>query len=269
MPLLTVNGAELYHEVRGDGPALLFVMGASGDAGHFEQLADLLANEFTVVTYDRRGNGRSPRPAGWVRTSPAEQADDADALLTALGLAPAVVFGTSSGGTFALCLLVRHSRAVRGAILHEPVLARLYDHPEIVAAQSRALMQAGIEAGGSREAFKRFFVLVGGEANWAVLDPSLRERVLESADTFLNIERGTFEGYLPTEEELMAITSPLMLLVSEDGRAPQQQAVRRLAQRLRLPVARTPGTHLAYLDHPEALADTIRPFLRRVSGLAT
>jgi pimeloyl-ACP methyl ester carboxylesterase len=102
MPVISVNGAELYHEVRGEGAAVLLVMGASGDAGHFERLAQLLADEFTVVTYDRRGNGRSPRPAGWTTTSPEEQADDAAALLDALGLAPAAVFGTSSGANFAL-----------------------------------------------------------------------------------------------------------------------------------------------------------------------
>ena len=44
MPTLTVNGTALYHEVRGDGPALLCIMGASGDAGHFERLGDLLAD---------------------------------------------------------------------------------------------------------------------------------------------------------------------------------------------------------------------------------
>ena len=70
-------------------------MGFTGDGGHFETLAELLADEFTVVTYDRRGNGRSPRPAGWAKTSPQAQADDAAALLAALGLAPAGVYGSS------------------------------------------------------------------------------------------------------------------------------------------------------------------------------
>jgi pimeloyl-ACP methyl ester carboxylesterase len=35
---------------------------------------------------------------------------------------PAAIFGTSSGGNFALCLLIGHPKAVRGAILHEPGL---------------------------------------------------------------------------------------------------------------------------------------------------
>ena len=69
MPMATVNGAELYHEVRGDGPPVLLVMGATGDGGHFDALADLLADEFTVISYDRRGNGRSPRPAAWAGSS--------------------------------------------------------------------------------------------------------------------------------------------------------------------------------------------------------
>ena len=139
MPMATVNGAELYYDVRGDGPPVLLVMGATGDGGHFDALADLLADEFTVITYDRRGNGRSPCPAGWVTTSPEEQADDAAALLAALALAPAAAFGTSSGANFTLALVIRYPAAVRGAILHEPVMTSLTDDPAAVrgAAETR------------------------------------------------------------------------------------------------------------------------------------
>ena len=106
MARVTVNGTELYHEARGTGPPVLLIMGATGDGGHFDKLAGVLADEFTVITYDRRGNGRSPVPAGWQTTSAEEQADDAAALLDALSVGPAAVFGTSSGGSFALWVLV-------------------------------------------------------------------------------------------------------------------------------------------------------------------
>jgi len=82
--------------------------GGDGDGGHFDAFAGLLADEFMVVTYDRRGNGRSPAPPGWQTTSPEEQADDAAGLLHALGTDPVAVFSTSSGGNFTLCLLIRH-----------------------------------------------------------------------------------------------------------------------------------------------------------------
>ena len=65
--LLEVNGAKIYHEVRGSGPSVLFVAGATGDGGHFERVAEILSEEFTVVTYDRRANSRSPRPDGSLR----------------------------------------------------------------------------------------------------------------------------------------------------------------------------------------------------------
>ena len=124
MPLQRANEVELYYELRGDGPPLLLMMGASGYGGVFGRFAEFLADEFTVVTYDRRGNGQSPKPAGWTTTSPEEQADDAAALLAGLGLTPAAIFGTSSAGIFALAALIRHPESVRGAVLHEPGAVR-------------------------------------------------------------------------------------------------------------------------------------------------
>jgi pimeloyl-ACP methyl ester carboxylesterase len=94
---VATNGAKLYYERQGVGQALIFIAGSTGDAGNFTRVADLLADEFTVVTYDRRGNSRSERPAGWTKTSVSEQADDADGIIRALRLEPAVVFGASAG----------------------------------------------------------------------------------------------------------------------------------------------------------------------------
>ena len=118
--LAEVNGAQIYYEIRGSGPPLLLIMGLTGDAGWFEPLAELLAKQFTVVTYDRRANSRSPRPEGWTSTSIAEQADDAAGLLSALRLSPAIVFGNSFGAMILLELIIRHPRSVRGAVAHEP-----------------------------------------------------------------------------------------------------------------------------------------------------
>ncbi|MBA2318173.1 MAG: hypothetical protein H0V93_10440 [Euzebyales bacterium] len=58
------------------------------------------------MTYDRRGNSRSPRPPGWTATSSAEQAGDAAGLVEALGLAPVTVFGSSGGAIVRLWLLL-------------------------------------------------------------------------------------------------------------------------------------------------------------------
>ena len=53
MATVDVNTVTLYYERRGDGPPLLFVPGAAGDAGIWDTVVDAFADEFTVVTYDR------------------------------------------------------------------------------------------------------------------------------------------------------------------------------------------------------------------------
>jgi pimeloyl-ACP methyl ester carboxylesterase len=268
MPVISVNGAELYYQRRGRGPSLLLIMGASGDGGVFDAFADLLADEFAVVTYDRRGNGRSPRPPGWDSTSPEEQADDAAALLDAVGLAPAAVFGTSGGGLFALELLIRHPGAVRGGVLHEPVLFSLVDDLKAAREIVSELLSEPVPSGGPSAAFERFIRFAGGDANWERLSPALRQRMLSSARTWLEIEAGSgrFDTYLPDADALASITAPLMLVVSDDGLPFAAQATGRLAKRLGVEVTHSPGTHFAYVDHPSELAEAVRPFLRSVSG---
>lgn len=266
MPSVTVNGAELYHEVRGTGPPLLLIMGATGDGGHLDALADRLADEFTVISYDRRGNGRSPVPAGWQTTSPEEQADDAAALLDALGVGPAAVFGTSSGGNFALCLLIRHPEAARGAVLHDAGLYALLDDLDAVRAPVRALIQEVMAAGGPAAAVEAFWCYMTGDDGWNRLAPPLQERLRASASTLFEIELGTYERYLPDDRTLAAIPVPVRLLVSEDGLPVFAEVAGRLGKRLGVEVATTPGRHDAYHTHPDELAETVRRLLREVGG---
>jgi pimeloyl-ACP methyl ester carboxylesterase len=262
MPVVAVNGAELYHEIRGDGPPVLLIMGATGDGGHFDAIVGMLADEFTVVTYDRRGNGRSHPPAGWTTTSAEEQADDAAGLLNALDLSPAAVFGTSSGGVCALGLLLRHPEAVRGAVLHEPALISLFDDPAGVRDNLATLISDGMAAGGLPLALERFVRFVAGDANWESFEPSLRQRVLASAETYFGVESGAFDAFLPSDSELAAVRAPVQVVVSDQSLPEFAQAARRLASQLGVETLHTPGTHFPYHDHPKELVRTIRPSLR-------
>src|SRR5215470_1524214 len=149
---IVANGATLYYEKEGAGTAVLFIAGSTGDAGNFTRAADLLADEFTVVTYDRRGNSRSPRPSGWTTTSVSEQADDAAALIEALDLAPAAVFGASAGGPIALDLMIRHPRLVRAGILQEPTIFSLLPDASAALAPRRALIEQALSTKGPRGA---------------------------------------------------------------------------------------------------------------------
>ena len=239
-------------------------MGSTGDGGHFDALADLLADEFTVITYDRRGNGRSPTPPGWTSTSPEEQADDAAALVDSLVVGPAAVFGTSSGGNFALRMLTRHPGVVRGAILHEPAVYALLDDFGAVRLPLQTVIQQAMAEGGPHLAVERFWQYIAGKNAWTQLPPALRERFHARHHS---LRRGAWhlEQSMPDDRALAAIAVPVLLVVSEDSHDFFAEVTRRLSGRLGADVATTPGRHGAYHDYPKELAETIRPFLREVS----
>ena len=82
---LRVPGAQLHYEVRGSGPVLLLICGGVYDADGYAGLAHQLADRYTVVTYDRRGNSRSPLDGPPAAQSIAVHGDDAHRILTAVG----------------------------------------------------------------------------------------------------------------------------------------------------------------------------------------
>jgi non-heme chloroperoxidase len=87
---------ELYYEDHGDGPAVVLVHGWPVDSRSWEpQLYPLLTAGYRVITYDRRGFGRSSRPtAGYDFDT---LAADLHALLEHLDLRDATVVGFSLG----------------------------------------------------------------------------------------------------------------------------------------------------------------------------
>ena len=121
---LEVPGARLYYEVRGRGP-LVVLVGAPMDARPFGPLADLLADDYTVLTTDPRGINRSPVDDPGQDSTPEMRADDLSRLVARVDAGPAVVLGSSGGAVSALALVQAHPELVRGVIAHEPPLLEL------------------------------------------------------------------------------------------------------------------------------------------------
>ena len=87
--------------------------------------ADILADTYTVVTYDRRCNSRSSgdRSAGM---TVAQQARDSASIIMAMGFEKAVVLGRSGDAIIGLGLAVTRPEVIDFLIVHEaPVIELL------------------------------------------------------------------------------------------------------------------------------------------------
>jgi pimeloyl-ACP methyl ester carboxylesterase len=94
------DGTEIAYDQQGEGPAVILVAGALCTRLSWSgpELARLLAPQFTVYNYDRRGRGDS----GDTQPYAAErEIEDLDALITAAG-GSASLYGHSSGAALAL-----------------------------------------------------------------------------------------------------------------------------------------------------------------------
>jgi pimeloyl-ACP methyl ester carboxylesterase len=247
---------------------VLLIAGAGGDAAELGGVAATLSDAFTVTTYDRRGNSRSPRPAGWTQTSLAEQADDAAALLAALGQRPAVVVGTSAGGSIALEVALRHPQAVRTAIVHEPPILAGTTNPQAVTDDLGAMIGQGMAAGGPRVAMQLFLRWAAGEATFEAVDPTDRDRYVGNGEVFFGVELAPIMAYAPSIQAIADAQVPIVAAASSASRDPGSphhflyQAASWLAHQAGVDLVELPGGHMAYLTQPAAVAESLRPLLR-------
>lgn len=97
MPKIKLREAEIFYELNGQGDPLLLVPGFASGAWSWEQQAEELSRDFTVITFDPRGVSRSAVDDG-AAVSIDTIADDIAELLQKLNIAKANVLGISFGG---------------------------------------------------------------------------------------------------------------------------------------------------------------------------
>lgn len=115
MPSVRVGDIDVYYEIHGEGPPLVFIGGLGVDLTVFAPLTDLLARSFRVLTFDNRGAGRTDKPDA--PYSIPIMADDTVGLMDALGLPRAHMVGISMGGRIAMELAAEHPSRVDRLVL--------------------------------------------------------------------------------------------------------------------------------------------------------
>jgi pimeloyl-ACP methyl ester carboxylesterase len=276
---VTTEGDDLFYEVRGQGQPLLMITPAGGDGWQYAFVADILADEYKVITYDRRANGRSTMNAPQ-NFEISQQSRDAVSVLRALGEESAFIFGNSSAAVIALDIAKTQPQAVRAVVVHEAPLARL--HPS---AQKWQRFFAGVymmafRFGPSLAALRFFFAVqlpVRQLINATKPSNAHREQSSEpyldsrvGVDFLMKYELLPVTNYLPDVERIKQNGVKVYIALGQwalDHKVWYTEADQILAEKLGCEVVTFPGHHGAFMDMPDEFAAALRRVLHQAESV--
>ena len=253
---LALRGTRTAYEVAGSGPPVLMLHGGEGSRRQFHAIRPALEPHFTVISHDQRDCGDTVNPE--TPSTLETLADDAQALLQALGHGSAHVFGASFGGRVAQMLALRHPLAVQRLVLAStwPLPVSLAQaNPEV----AKELGRLRARLPDSAEQLADIFY----PADFLAAQPAFRAHFksapLRSARSD---RRAATLGDVPGLD-IGAITQPTLLITGELDRVVPHTLTLSLSQYLR--DTRTvvlPGVgHLTLAQAPAAVAVHLREFL--------
>jgi 3-oxoadipate enol-lactonase len=116
MAFIKVRDLDLWYQQQGSGPRLLFISGTGGDLRRRPSVFEKpIAQQFEIMSYDQRGLGQTSKPA--LDYSMADYAEDAVALLDAVGWDRCHIMGVSFGGMVVQEIAIRYPERVERVVM--------------------------------------------------------------------------------------------------------------------------------------------------------
>lgn len=227
------DGTKIAYETTGSGPPLILVDGAlcHRDFGPSRPLAEQLADEFTVTTYDRRGRGESGDGEAYAIE---REVEDLEALIEAAG-GSAHVYGISSGAALALDAAQR-DLGIDGLALYEPPFI-VDDGRSPMAPDYRSRLTGYLVAERRGDAVRLFMRAVGMPALMVQLMrfmpawPKLK-RVAHTLSYDAAVMDGTQDGRPLPEGRWADVTVPTLVVAGGKSDAWMHSGTRALADAL-------------------------------------
>jgi pimeloyl-ACP methyl ester carboxylesterase len=259
MPTLAVPGAELYFETHGEGQPLLLMHGTGAYADMWTPVLPGLAASYRVITYDRRGFGRSTASS---RVRLSDHTRDAAVLLEHLEASPAVVVGWSGGGLVALDLAAAEPQRVAQLVLAEPAV-RMLTHPTIgsLAMGLRSAAQRHLRRDPAAAARTMYRFVSGrstGGNSFDELPPAWQDQMSRNGSTTVR-EMDQLLLLHPRRAAIRSISCPVTLIdgdLSEPAFAKCLGYLRKLQPEARS-VRLTGAGHFLHIDQPQQWVDAL------------
>jgi pimeloyl-ACP methyl ester carboxylesterase len=252
MPFVsTDDDCEIYYEVQGTGPDIVFIPGFMGITGIWRHQIAALSGDYRCIAMDDRGAGRSDKPIPRIAYGVERHARDLAAVLDRIDARRVVLVGHSMGGNIACLYHLAHAGAVAGI-----VFVGSYTAGAQIAAAGNTLerIKAAIRRKEDRIAF---YTGVG-------IPPDL---AIEAAKWPLYALVGNAESFMAFDisARLTEIAVPCLILHGDgDVVSPLEPCATSLQSGLRDAMLEVfPGVnHCPMLEAPEATNRSLRTFLR-------
>ena len=255
-----VGGTEIEYDVRGAGPAVVFLHAFPLGQFMWDREAEALAGRHRVVRFDARGVG-GPPPGGGPRTMD-RSADDAAALMDHLEIETAVLAGCSMGGYAAFAFVRRHPGRLAGLVLQDTRAGA--DTAE--ARANRATLASRVLEEGAQAAADAFVPKLVGETTQGEnydLVAHLHERILATSPAGIAQALHGLGTRADSRETLADIQVPTLVVVGEEDVLTPPAEAESMAGAIahsRLEVIPRAG-HLSNLENPTAYHDVLGRFL--------
>lgn len=260
-----VNGARLWYEEAGGGPALVLLHGHLLDSGQWDDQLPAYAREHRAVRYDARGFGRSDPAAG-----PFSFSEDLGALLDFLGIQRASLMGCSGGGTTIVDFALTHPERVDALVLVGGALSGYRfsgKRPAAMVERAEALERGDLE----RAVELGLRLSTDGPRRPEEVDARARERtreMLARRDARPDPAVHARWAEPPAVSRLAEIRAPTLVVVGEHD-LPALHAVAGLVVRevrgARKEVIADAGHH-PNMEHPAGFNELVLAFLREAAG---
>jgi pimeloyl-ACP methyl ester carboxylesterase len=265
----TIDGREIHYVQQGDGEPLLLIQGMSGSHLSWgDPFLGELGRDFAVTAYDHRGIGRSSR----VENEPftiGDLAEDAAALLDAIGVDRAHVLGISMGGMVAQELALRHPDRLRTLALgctYSGGAGAMLTRPEVFGRLSEAMMS------GDRERALRAGYDVNVSAAFAAEDEhwaAFRTMATQlPAPVPVIMAQVQAIGGHDVQDRLGEIAAPTLVIHGDEDQMLDVANGRLIASRIpgaRLEVLEGVG-HMFWWERPQESAELIRAHALAAAG---
>ena len=254
-----VNGARLFYEAMGSGPAVVLIHGGLIDSRLWDAQMKPLSKRFRVVRYDIRGYGRSPAPTG--EYYPLE---DLRALLDFLKIDKATLVGLSLGGIVAADFALEHPARVERLVLVGSGLRGAKLPPDDKAANARRVA-ASEGLGKYFDEFLKSDMLAGVRDRPAARE-AMQRMMVENYKADAYIRAGLPQSpEPPTAQRLGQIRAPTLVVVGSLDAKNAQDVAGMLAAGI--PGARKvviPGaSHHPPVETPEEFNRVLLDYLRK------